>query len=546
MQFGLGSLKIKNILIMIAVMVPLIVGFLAYDLNRQSVSMRRALTERGIMLAITGAETAGKILSDGAGSGGLSVEQLFDTDYKPIPNTNPQRYHTAYDAYTDINLTRVQDAYLMDDIIIYAVALDINGYVPTHNTISKIGYGDNANRSKRIFDDPIGLAAVQNEETHLLQEYRRDTGEVIWDISAPIYVNGSHWGGFRVGFSIAETNRQIAMLRDQTIAGGTALILAMILLIIYISNLITKRVKRLEFVADRIAGGDLTGTGLEELDESQDEVGRLTRSLRHMVDQMRQLAAKTGQANDQVKNYAGQLRDSMQQATHTSSTAAARMSELSETMKKMDSGAGEVVKTSEKTMQSLARAEETSSLFLTQMKSGSLVMTRAGESVKELESHVEKIGEILSFISLIAEQASLLAGKAVEEASGSSDSESNFSSMASEIEKRAKDAADATKGMAGLFDKARRYAAQATITLEKDRQVVMEGYSTANEVSESLKVIIADIQNLVNLVGEVGAYTRHIAEGIAGLDVAALEQAALVQGFTDAVEQLDAGIDQMQ
>ena len=546
MQFVLRSLKIKNSLIMIAVMVPLIVGFLAYDLYRQSVSMRRALTERGVILAITGAATAGKILSDGAVSGGLSEEQLFDANYQPIPNTNPQRYHTSYDAYTDKNLTRVQDSYLMDDMIIYAVALDVNGYAPTHNSISKIGYGDNANRSKRIFDDPVGLAAVRNEETYLLQEYKRDTGEVIWDISAPIYVNGSHWGGFRVGFSIAETDRQIAALRNQTVAGGAALVAVLVILIIYISNLITSRVKSLEQAADRIAGGDLTGSGLEDMEKSQDEVGRLTRSLRNMADRLRQLVEKNSRSTGQVKNYTDQLKDSMQQATHTSSSAAAKMSELSETMKKMESGAGEVVKASERTRQSLARAEETSSMFLNQMKSGSPIMTRAGESLKELESHIEKVGEILLYISQISEQASLLAGKTVTAAAGLSCAGCNFVTLASEIDRRSKDAAGATKGLASLFENARNRAVQAVLALEKDRQVVSEGYSAASEVSESLKVIIADIENLVKIAGEVGAYTRHISDGIAGLDVSAREQANLVHGFTDAVKQLEDGIDEMQ
>jgi methyl-accepting chemotaxis protein len=34
----------------------------------------------------------------------------------------------------------------------------------------------------------------------LIQTYRRDTGEIMHDISAPVYVNGRHWGGFRIGY----------------------------------------------------------------------------------------------------------------------------------------------------------------------------------------------------------------------------------------------------------------------------------------------------------------------------------------------------------
>jgi methyl-accepting chemotaxis protein len=36
-----------------------------------------------------------------------------------------------------------------------------------------------------------------------LQTYKRDTGEVMHDLSAPIYVNGKHWGGFRIGYRSA-------------------------------------------------------------------------------------------------------------------------------------------------------------------------------------------------------------------------------------------------------------------------------------------------------------------------------------------------------
>jgi len=33
-----------------------------------------------------------------------------------------------------------------------------------------------------------------------VQVYFRDTGEKLWDISAPVVVNGRHWGAFRVGY----------------------------------------------------------------------------------------------------------------------------------------------------------------------------------------------------------------------------------------------------------------------------------------------------------------------------------------------------------
>jgi len=546
-KIAMNSLKLKNSLIMIAVMVPLIVGFLAYDLNRQTSSMRKAITERGIILALTGAEMTGKILSDALEKGQLTEDQLFDTNYQPIPNTSPQKYHTAYDAYTDEHLTHIQDAYLKDEIIVYAVALDRNGYIPTHNTISKIGYGENSSRSKRIFNDPVGLAAVRNQELYIFQEYRRDSGELIWDIASPIYVNGRHWGGFRVGFSIEDTYAQIAFIRNQIIAGGAVLIVAMILLILYISSLVADPVKRLELAARRVAQGDLTGVDECGLKMSRDEVGSLTRTFCNMVGNLRELAEKSLNSAAAVAGYTRELQDSIRKVVDKSGQVAARMSGLAEAMKKMEEGAGAVVSASDRTMTSLARAEAASGKFLEQMETSSAVMTRAGESVKELESYVDKVGEILLFISLIADQASLLAQKAVTEAAaGNNAGGNNFSALAGEIQNRARDAAAATRGITSLFEKARLHAAQATVTLEKDRQVVLEGYNAAREASLFLSDIITDLKELVKRVTEVTACTQLVTEGIDGVNAAAGEQTELVEGFTEAARMLEQGIGEIQ
>jgi hypothetical protein len=150
-----------------------------------------------------------QILEQALVKGQLTRSQLFDTNYKEIPATLPPKYHTAYDAYTDLNIQKPLDAYLAtDDQLFFAVLVDRNGYLPTHNTcFSKPLTGDQekdktGNRTKRIFNDPVGLAAAKNLEPVLVQVYNRDTGEKMWDVSAPVYLDGEHWGAFRVGYSM--------------------------------------------------------------------------------------------------------------------------------------------------------------------------------------------------------------------------------------------------------------------------------------------------------------------------------------------------------
>jgi len=138
----------------------------------------------------------------------ISQAELFDRDYKPIKNTNPQKYSTAYDRLADKLLPPIQEPILKQhEAIVYAIVTDPNGYVPTHNNrFCKSLSGDYEkdlinNRTKRIFDDRTGSRCGSHAKKVLLQTYKRDTGEVMHDLSVPIVINGRHWGGFRVGYS---------------------------------------------------------------------------------------------------------------------------------------------------------------------------------------------------------------------------------------------------------------------------------------------------------------------------------------------------------
>jgi methyl-accepting chemotaxis protein len=147
------------------------------------------------------------LFSEAIASGRISHESLFERQYKPIPNTNPQKFKTKFDAFTDRVLPDLQESLLQAmPQLAYAGAVDDHGYFPTHNKkFCQPLTGDYAidivnNRTKRLFDDRTGKRCGSNTKPFLLQTYKRDTGEVMHDLSVPIYVDGKHWGGFRVGY----------------------------------------------------------------------------------------------------------------------------------------------------------------------------------------------------------------------------------------------------------------------------------------------------------------------------------------------------------
>ncbi|MGB6055482.1 MAG: methyl-accepting chemotaxis protein [Burkholderiaceae bacterium] len=167
--------------------------------------------------AQAGAAEVARIFSEAIRTGQISEEALFDRSYTPIPNTNPQKHSTRFDRFTDRVLPALQDGLLAKmPQLAYAGAVDNNGYFPTHNRkFSQPLTGSYEvdlvnNRTKRIFDDRTGRRCGAHTKPFLLQTYKRDTGEVMHDLSVPIYVGGRHWGGFRVGYRSTVADKSAA------------------------------------------------------------------------------------------------------------------------------------------------------------------------------------------------------------------------------------------------------------------------------------------------------------------------------------------------
>lgn len=139
----------------------------------------------------------------------ITIENLFDRSYVPVPNTSPQKFTTRFDTFFDRVISPIQESIVnRDPKVMYTICIDNNGYCPSHNLrFSKPLTGNpeidtNNNRTKRIFNDKTGIRCARNTEGFLLQTYRRDTGEILNDMSKPLVINNRHWGGIRIGYLV--------------------------------------------------------------------------------------------------------------------------------------------------------------------------------------------------------------------------------------------------------------------------------------------------------------------------------------------------------
>ena len=150
---------------------------------------------------------------EGVNSGKIPEQAVFNSSYTPIPGTDPQQLMAPFTRFTDEVLPPILESALsFDRRVVFCAAVDLNGYLPTHNKKFSAPQSDdpawNAGncRNRRIFDDRVGLKAGRNREPFLLQTYRRDMGGgqfvIMKELSMPIMVNGRHWGGLRLAYRL--------------------------------------------------------------------------------------------------------------------------------------------------------------------------------------------------------------------------------------------------------------------------------------------------------------------------------------------------------
>jgi methyl-accepting chemotaxis protein len=126
-----------------------------------------------------------------------------------------KRYSNKLSKYVAAHgIQALEDAIKAAGGFLFSTGMDRRGFVPiTHKnqdrkprgnaTLENATYDKIYSRGNRKYDGAEQIAAAgftgNTKAQTLVQDYPRDTGEMAWDVAAPIYVKGQHFGGFRVG-----------------------------------------------------------------------------------------------------------------------------------------------------------------------------------------------------------------------------------------------------------------------------------------------------------------------------------------------------------
>lgn len=529
-----NSISMKIVASLTAVLVVVCSIFATVLIRQRTAVLEEDKLLRGRTMAVFGAATMRQVLEQAISSGRLTEAQVFDTNYRkittgPLAGAPIPKYHTEYDSYLDQTILRVQDALVEeDDDVVFAVLVDKNGYLPVHNSKFSLPLTGNIekdkldNRTKRIFDDPVGLAAGKYDGSDnnkiLRQIYQRDTGELMWDISAPVYVNGKHWGGFRIGYSMKRIDAAVTSLRNDILIGMGMILLVSTLTIAFVVTRLVRPLKELTVVADRIAAGHLNET--IEI-QSEDEIGKLAsafnkmtqvivRNLRSEIEKSERIIASVKEAIQQLSSSASEIMAiSAQQAAGANGQASA-VQEATTTSEEIAVTARQVA---ENAILVESQAQQANAAGQVGRNEADNAMTGMGELKTKIESVAQamlqlgedsqKIGGIVDIIDEISDQTNLLALNAAIEAAGAGEAGKRFSIVANEVKRLAERTADATGQIKNLVDAIQK-ATNGTIMLTE------EGSKGVDRASELVARVAGALQEISRMVHETTAAAREI------------------------------------
>jgi len=276
-----------------------------------------------------------------------------------------------------------------------------------------------------------------------------------------------------------------------------------------------------------------------------DETGEIAYYFNRLMERLGQVMERTRQSANRVDVYARELSGINESAIAAVNKTAVKTLKMSEFIVKINDFVESVMNTSEKAAAGLSNAKSISENFLAQTENNIAVMSRASESLDELGSTVEKIGDIINFVELVADQSHLLSKKIIGQSSGGTQT-GDFRTLVSEIQHRAQSVSSAARGLAGLFKSVQVYTRQASNALKKDQETVLNGFNAARGTVQSLGLIIVELKNLSIVVKEGLDYIKLVSDDLLNIYSITEEQNVLLKRYTAAAEALNNVFGEMQ
>jgi len=275
--------------------------------------------------------------------------------------------------------------------------------------------------------------------------------------------------------------------------------------------------------AARIAGTDLS----QPLgSQRRDEFGDLLRALGRMQDALRTLVGQVRASSDSISTASVEIAAGNQDLSARTEQTASNLQQTASAMEELTSTVRQSADSARQANQLAVSAAEVA-------QRGGTVVSQVVATMDEIHASSRKVVDIIGVIDGIAFQTNILALNAAVEAARAGEQGRGFAVVAAEVRSLAQRSAEAAKEIKALIG-------ASVAKVEAGSRLVSDAGATMSE-------IVASVQRVTDIIGEITAAATEQSEGIGQvngavnqLDQMTQQNAALVEQSAAAAESLKA------
>ncbi len=371
--------------------------------------------------------------------------------------------------------------------------------------------------------------------------------------------------------SAAETSESMALYRNAVILMGV-IIAGVILVGIYFSFVVIRLIKfpisEIENAAVKMAHGDLdveiSYTSRDELGELSEQMRKLIRKLRAIIDDETQFLARMAEGDFTVdticeEEYTGgfhpvlisfrgiaeKLNSTMLQIDQSSAQVASGSQQVSDGAQALSQGATEQASSvqelaatiddiSVKVNENAENAQQANTMADTvssEMNISNEKMQHMIQAMNDISRCSSEIGKIIKTIEDIAFQTNILALNAAVEAARAGAAGKGFAVVADEVRSLASKSAEASSN--------------TSILIENSLQAVERGAAIAGETAEALTLAVEGAQNITSIVSKISTASNDQAQAIAQVTEGVDQISSVVQTNSATAQQSAAASEEL-
>ncbi len=366
------------------------------------------------------------------------------------------------------------------------------------------------------------------------------SAEILGQPYRTVYKPLLDWENKPIGLIFSGKSQQEAglILQSFLVSVGGAVIVILLLcsaIAILLASQITKPLERLQEMMSLASKGDLT---VRASVDSRDEIGLLTASFNEMLENQarvvgivknssfeiaaasEELAATSEEANANSQLISGDV-SNIAKSSEVEFNAMMEVSrvllELSSLIQLAKDRSSTARESSEVTLQSAQHGRKTVSEAMDCMN---LIREKSGEGegiIRQMDEYADKIGNISTTITTIAQQTNLLALNASIEAARAGEAGRGFAVVANEVAKLAEQSNREAAEVGALVEKVSGCTSQAVLAMQETRKQVEAGGVSVDKASTALASILSavdltvhEMQSIAEITGEEVASSEKI------------------------------------